>query len=187
MGNLSILDIGSGPGSIAALVFKEDAGPIIRLDINTENHPDFVHDIANPLPAELRDRFDIVYASHVLEHIPRMKVVDVVRNLAKALRDGGELWMVVPSLEWIAQEIYRGRYDPIVLAFLYGAQNDEYDFHKCGFTIMGLRGLLKTAGLVERKAYQAPFTMTIGDKEFQAIQNVCIGARHDGNPALAIE
>ena len=186
MGKLNILDVGSGPESIAAIVFGEDTGTVIRLDMDPDVHPDYVHDIIQPLPSELHDRFDVVYASHVLEHIPRMQVVEVVRNLAKALKDGGELWFVVPSLEWIAQEIYRGRYDPIVLGFIYGGQSDEYDYHKCGFTLIGLRSLLKLAGLVERKAYQSIFTMTIGEDEFQAIQNVVIGMRHDGDPALAI-
>lgn len=39
-------------------------------------------------------RFDIVYASHVMEHVPDDMVV--LRNIHRALRPGGEAWLIVP-------------------------------------------------------------------------------------------
>ena len=40
------------------------------------------------------DRFDIIYASHVLEHVP--DDARVLRNIARALKPGGEAWLIVP-------------------------------------------------------------------------------------------
>jgi SAM-dependent methyltransferase len=39
-------------------------------------------------------RFDRIYASHVMEHVPDDAVV--LRNMLRALRPGGEAWLLVP-------------------------------------------------------------------------------------------
>jgi SAM-dependent methyltransferase len=39
-------------------------------------------------------RFDRIYASHVMEHVPDDAVV--LRNLLRALKPGGEAWLLVP-------------------------------------------------------------------------------------------
>jgi SAM-dependent methyltransferase len=39
-------------------------------------------------------RFERIYASHVMEHVPDDGVV--LRNIARALRPGGEAWLLVP-------------------------------------------------------------------------------------------
>ena len=39
-------------------------------------------------------RFDIIYASHVMEHVP--DDAQVLRNIARALKPGGEAWLIVP-------------------------------------------------------------------------------------------
>lgn len=40
------------------------------------------------------DRYDLFYASHVLEHVPDDMVV--LRNIFRALKPGGEAWLIVP-------------------------------------------------------------------------------------------
>ncbi|MBT2185716.1 methyltransferase domain-containing protein [Sphingobium nicotianae] len=42
-------------------------------------------------------RFDRVYASHVMEHVPDDAVV--LRNVLRALKPGGEAWLLVPLWE----------------------------------------------------------------------------------------
>jgi len=39
-------------------------------------------------------RFDRIYASHVMEHVPDDALV--LRNIARALKPGGEAWLLVP-------------------------------------------------------------------------------------------
>lgn len=43
------------------------------------------------------NRFERIYASHVMEHVPDDAVV--LRNLLRALRPGGEAWLLVPLWE----------------------------------------------------------------------------------------
>lgn len=40
------------------------------------------------------DRFDLFYASHVMEHVP--DDAHVLRNIFDALKPGGEAWLIVP-------------------------------------------------------------------------------------------
>jgi SAM-dependent methyltransferase len=43
------------------------------------------------------DRFDLFYASHVMEHVP--DDAQVLRNIFAALKPGGEAWLIVPLWE----------------------------------------------------------------------------------------
>lgn len=40
------------------------------------------------------DRYDLFYASHVMEHVPDDRTV--LRNIYRALKPGGEAWLIVP-------------------------------------------------------------------------------------------
>lgn len=40
------------------------------------------------------DRYDLFYASHVMEHVP--DDMAVLRNIHRALKTGGEAWLIVP-------------------------------------------------------------------------------------------
>lgn len=40
------------------------------------------------------DRYDLFYASHVMEHVPDDRAV--LRNIHRALKPGGEAWLIVP-------------------------------------------------------------------------------------------
>ena len=57
---------------------------------------DYVYDAGKPLPFE-DNTFDLVYASHVLEHIPWYKVEEVVKEWVRILKPGGVLEVWVPD------------------------------------------------------------------------------------------
>lgn len=186
---IRILDVGSGPESVAAQIFESIAEKeITRLDADPENKPDILHDINEPLPEELRGQFDLVLASHVLEHIARNNVVNAFRYTISAVRNLGEVWFIVPSLEWTANEIINKRDGIHAQLSLFGGQNNLWDFHRCGFTLASLRQMVEICGLIVRKAYQSPFVILNGETQYQAIQNIVIGARYDrmNDPAEAI-
>lgn len=184
-----ILDVGSGPDSVAAQIFAgiEDK-EIVRLDIDASLYPDVIHDITQPLPEELRSQFDLVLADHVMEHIARDRVVETFRNVASAVKNHGEVWVLTPSLEWTANEIINKRDGEHVQAMLFGGQDNDYQIHRCGFTLQSLRQIAELCGLIVRKAYQSPFTVIVHSREHAAIQNIVVGARYDGlnDPAEAI-
>lgn len=177
---VKILDVGCGVDSVAKVVFDwiEDK-EITRLDGDEKAKPDVLHDITEPLPEELRNKFDIVYMSHVLEHIERDKVINAFRYTISALKNMGEVWIVVPSLEWAAGEILKKNDGIHIQGMLFGGQLHPLDFHHVGFTLMGLRQLAEVCGLLIRKAYQAPFEVHLADRRFRCIQNVVVALRYD--------
>jgi predicted SAM-dependent methyltransferase len=189
---LQILDIGCGPDPIAPIVFQ----PIIEqgyeydlttIDINPANNPNYVHDIRNPFPPELIGKFDLVLASHVFEHIERHVALPTFKNMADTLAKDGELWVVVPSLEWCADEIRNGRNTAAVWLCLYGGGEPNMPstwYHNMGYTLMMLRDVFKSAGLIVRKAYQTPLLLPFkradgAEHTFHALQNVVIGVKVD--------
>lgn len=191
---LQILDIGSGPNGGTALdVFAPilEQGyeyDLVKMDIVPDNNPDIVHDIRNPLPPELHGRFDLILASHVFEHVERHVALPAFRNMASALAKNGELWIVVPSLEWCAEQILNNKVTAAVWLCLYGGgepNQPSYWYHNMGYTLTTLRQVFTICGLVVRKAYQVPFTlpfMQVGSdekREYVALQNVVIGVKVD--------
>ena len=173
---LNILDVGCGEGSIAQGFWPE--ATVHRLDADPEVNPDTVHDLTKKLPEYLHLNFDIVYASHVMEHLPRGEVIQAFLNLREALRVGGEMWIVVPAMEWAARELLKDNPSPVVQPFIYGSQDNEYQYHKTGYTLVMLRSLFSKLGLITRKAYQTDFYIDWGDKRFTAKQNIIIGLKH---------
>lgn len=177
---VKILDVGSGPYNRAAKDFNWiENKEITRLDFNEEAKPDILHDITKPLPEELRNQFDIVYASHVLEHIDFMKVIATFRNLTGALKNMGEIWVVVPSMEWAASEIINKREGIQIQGTIFGGQNHPLDYHRSGFTLRSLRHMVELCGLFPRKAYQSTFGIDFQNQQYECVENVVIGLRID--------
>lgn len=176
---LVLLDVGAGGEDTASFFFPN--ATVLTLDADSDFNSDYVHDIRDPFPDEIKGRFDIVFLSHVLEHIDRAKVFDTVTYLKSALKDGGELWLIVPSLEWVGQELSKDKPSPITLAALYGSQSNEWQYHKTGFTLFQLRTLIEKAGMIPRQAYQGPFTVEMNNKEYPAVQNIIVAKRWDAN------
>jgi hypothetical protein len=122
-----------------------------------------------------------------MEHIDRDKVVEVIRNISEAVRSGGELWVLVPSLEFACGEILAGRDSPGIQGLLFGGQLHPWDYHRCGFTLKELRFMLEISDMVIRRCYQSPLVIIINDKEYRTLQNVVVGMRYVDDPATAID
>ena len=176
---VKILDIGSGVASVASVVFDDiQDKQIVRADVNPDLKPDVIFDITKSLPEELKGQFDIVYCSHMMEHIDRNKVFAAMDNLIAAAKDMGEIWVIVPSMEWAANEILRGRDGIHIQGHIFGGQSNEWEYHRSGFTLSALRFLFESRKILVRKAYQAPFTLGYENREFQCVQNVVIGLKY---------
>lgn len=66
--------------------------------VNIEGGPrvDYVADVIKPLPFE-DGSFDIVYASHILEHLPWYLCQSTLRDWSRILKPGGQLEVWVPD------------------------------------------------------------------------------------------
>lgn len=77
-------------------------------------HPDWInidlrggadvicHNITEGLPFS-DESFDVVYHSHLLEHIPRIKALPFMKECYRVLKPGGIVRVLVPDLEQIAR------------------------------------------------------------------------------------
>jgi len=155
------LDIGSGkriPGF-------ETLNIVGGLDV------DYVLDAAKPLPFP-DNTFDLIYASHILEHIPWYKTEEVLKEWCRILKPGGQLEIWVPDGLKICETLLKAelegvnitekdgwykfnpRKDPCVWAagriFTYGdgtGNPTHPNWHRAIFTPRYLKELFELAGL----------------------------------------
>jgi SAM-dependent methyltransferase len=142
------VNLGSGDRPLPGFV-NVDALPTAR-------GVDVVADISEHLPFEDCSA-SVVYASHLLEHFPHARSVDILREWRRVLEPGGRLLVAVPDLLLIAEILgsrpgwFMPPHNPW-LGAIYGGQKDDRDFHKTGFTEPWLAYVLGLAGVsqVER-------------------------------------
>ena len=137
------LRVNLGCGSLPLVGF-------VNVDLLPAPGVDVVADVSGPLPFD-DGSVDLVYASHVLEHLPTARVPAVLLEWRRVLREGGRILIAVPDLERIAQLLVSrsGWFTPPNqpwIGVVYGGQKDELDFHKTGFTALWLAALLDEAG-----------------------------------------
>jgi hypothetical protein len=119
--------------------------------------------------------YDAVYCHNCMQILERHEVVPAVKKLSEHLREDGELWMIVPALEWIAKQILGGPPDPIVHMMLFGA---DIPF-RSGFTLHWMRGLIEAAGIIVRMASQQAMELYKDEEKTLVPLNIVIGIKHN--------
>jgi len=103
---------------------------------------------------------EVIYASHLLEHIPHPQVPAVLYHWFRKLKIGGKLILNVPDMRWTARQISKyelsGNLDSDVFTtfnghnslqdILYGTHEHEGERHQSGYTKKSLSELLQEAG-----------------------------------------
>lgn len=165
-GSMRVLTIGVGsPVNLESWPGAE----VVHLDVAEEMMPDYLVDCLwdwelcpaghSPLLAEAE--FDLVIATHALQCVPRVKVVETLKYWSEFIVPGGELHVIVPDLGWAADEISAERsVEKMTLGVVYGTQQAEWAFHRCGFTVDLLRAAVYAAGLQARAARLGPYKIT---------------------------
>lgn len=136
--------------------------PVVRFDHRSDIRVNVVGD-ARALPFK-DGAFEVVYASHVLEHFHSRESMPILQEWIRVLRSGGELQLFVPNLEWAALQIVNGIYDDFVRNSLFARQQYESDVHRTGFTPAALDEMLM----------QLPLTATML-RTFR--NNICVWSR----------
>lgn len=181
-GQKLVLEIGGYPKPQAHLVPGYESAKVLHLNIDPEQYHDILADAAD-MPPELYDKFDCVFASHNLEHYSYWDTEKVLGGWVRCLKDGGELHLLVPSLEWAAREVLSENPSPAVYAQLYAGQVNQWDVHLTGFTMRKLRQLMDKMGLACHTARTGVYHIRVGTMgEFEAMQHYVAGVK--GNPGL---
>lgn len=122
-------------------------------------------ELMNALPSEVVDHlgnardlsrfadesFDVLYASHVLEHFDyQQELGDTLKEWHRVLKPGGELLISVPDLEVLAGFILDRSLSTaerfMAMRMIFGGHVDAYDHHGVGLTEEFLRAYLGGAG-----------------------------------------
>lgn len=143
-GEKKVVDLGCGQLKDS---YKTDEGEVLRVDWREDVNPDYRCDLRKLPFAD--NYFDIVFSSHTLEHFCPSEVGEVLDEWIRIMKKGGELRLILPNLEWAAQQIVNKEIDNNVWNVLYGAQTYEENFHKSGFTKETLELLLAQRGFKE--------------------------------------
>ncbi|NDW17546.1 class I SAM-dependent methyltransferase [Dysgonomonas sp. 216] len=134
---------------------------------------DYIHNIFKPFPFE-DNSFDLIYASHVLEHVPWFLQADVFKELYRILKPAGQLEVWVPDGWKVISSVYEfeinginnidkdGWYrfndekDVVTWAngriFTYGDGSDDIyhpNWHRTLYTPKFLTNLFKKAGFLD--------------------------------------
>lgn len=137
------LHIGCGTKIIENFV-NVDIRPLVGVDIVT--------DICD-LSIFKNEDIELIYCSHVLEHLSRHKYMDVLSNWYSILNDGGKLRLAVPDIEAVIQHYNEHKDLAILRGFFWGGQTYPENYHYCGWDFATLEKDLKKIGFREINRY----------------------------------
>jgi predicted SAM-dependent methyltransferase len=142
----------------------------VTVDIDPDVKATFTADARN-LPEELRKGdFDVVFASHILEHIPYAMSTVTVKHWAECLKVGGSMHIIVPSFEWAAKQIMKDEPSVAWLPHVCGGLLNQWDVHVAQFTMRRLRSVMEGAGLRVVSAQKGLYGITINKKDYDCEQ-----------------
>ena len=138
--NAKFLDFGSGYGQwIHSLrshgytnLYAADIEPD-ALDFLNESKINTI-DLRNGFDAisNLKNSFDVIFTSHVLEHISKDEVVQVLKHLRDLLKSDGELYIAVPNAQAFTNTYWA--YEDFTHHTMYTYGSLRYILQQAGFT-----------------------------------------------------
>lgn len=108
-----------------------------------------VTDDASKLTSIVNNSYDIIYASHLLEHFGRKEVAKILKVWFSKLKPGGILRLSVPDFEKVIFMYKKGTGLDVLMGHIMGGQRDKYDYHKFMFDKKLLTDLLLKTGFRE--------------------------------------
>jgi predicted SAM-dependent methyltransferase len=89
----------------------------------------------------------LIYMCHVLEHVPRREILNVLGEMKRVLGPGGILRISVPDFDRLVNMYQDSGCDPnAIISPLLGSHANEYDIHYWIFTERSLSAILVESG-----------------------------------------
>lgn len=124
----------------------------INVDIRNLATVDVIDDITKLNKFE-KESVELIYASHVLEHIGRRQYMDVLKRWYDVLKPNGILRIAVPDFEKIVEHYNENKDLLILRGLLYGGQTYPQNYHYCIWDFKTLSNDLKTIGFKDVYRY----------------------------------
>ena len=119
-----------------------------HLDVINFDHIDFVCD-ARMLTMIEDASVSEIYACHILEHVERNEVVNVLREWSRVLKVGGVVRIAIPDFEAVVAEYVENKDLQRFQGLLFGGQTYDYNFHHVAFDYTVLEAYLSAAGFTD--------------------------------------
>lgn len=142
--------------------------------------PDFEVVVCDGMPSEPAER---VLLNSVLQYMTYSAALTVLGRAAELVLPGGELHVVVPSVDWAARELIKPHPSPAAEFVLWGKQYLGDDLYHSGWTISNLRTYVTKVGCIvrEAKALDAYWTLRGPDGREEEVPiklNYVVGVRN---------
>lgn len=163
-----------------------DSPGFINIDARRQPHVHIVTTNLRRLGMIPDDTADLIYMSHVLEHVSHRDVVSTLREMRRILKAGGVLRISVPDFDRII-DIYRATERSIaaIEGPLMGGQDYPFNFHYAAFNDSHLRNMMLNSGFREARAWD-PHNCAYHDFDDWASRKISWGER-DFDISLNIE
>lgn len=154
-----------------------DAPGFINLDARPKPHVHLVTTDLFRLSMIPDDAVDLIYMSHVLEHVSHREMVTTLREMRRILKDGGVLRISVPDFEHVLA-IYEanGRDISAIEQPLMGGQDYPFNYHYAVFNDAYLRARALQSGFKETRGWD-PRNCEYHDFEDWASMTIPMGGR----------
>ena len=123
----------------------------IHIDIRKFEHIDYVTSIDN-LYMFKDNTVDLIYASHILDHVKRAETEVVLSEWYRVLKKGGILRIAVSNFEAVVEIYLKNKNLEELMGLLYGGQTYENNYHYRTFDFQSLSNILRKVGF--RKIYR---------------------------------
>ena len=135
----------------------------INIDARPLSHVHFISKNISRLPFLKNNSAQVIYACHVIEHLPTAVVPKALAEYFRILKPGGILRLSVPDLDRL-MEIYQkeGKTIEAIQPILMGGQDYLYNFHQSVFNRAYLEKLLFDAGFKKTREWD-PSTFAYND------------------------
>ena len=123
-----------------------------HLDVIDYDHVDFQCDARNLILIGDETATEI-YACHVLEHVKRHELHEVLREWHRVLKPNSLLRIAVPDFSAITAEYNENKNLKSLQGLLFGGQTYDYNFHHAAFDFDFIKSLLEDSGFTGVSKY----------------------------------
>ena len=176
---MRVLEIGGGPNprSIQDNWKRKD---VTVLDAQLLEYTDIQHAVTvdNHLPFD-DETFDVVFSSHILEHLPYWAEYHIMSDWVRVLKSGGAIHTIVPSWEWVAKEVLKPpeKRSRGLRQCAFAGQDNEWDRHMNMFTLDMLEKLKRDCKLTIRTSTTRIWPFVVHGQTFRMGENYVVGVK----------